>query len=167
MKRSVWLIGPMALLAGMAVFGRAAPAFAAEGNDSDRLDRLEQRVNEIAQRQEQLMNWLGAGQGQRGQIGQPGVPGLQPPPAPAVAPPFTQPRAQVAELAKSVRGLLGLAFLAFLFCNILLTIWIFTDIRKRGEGPGIFVAMALVAGIPAAVIYGLTRIADKVADKKV
>ena len=42
-----------------------------------------------------------------------------------------------------------------------LAIWIFTDIRKRGEGSGIFVAIALVAGIPAAIIYALVRIGDK------
>jgi hypothetical protein len=56
---------------------------------------------------------------------------------------------------------MGLIFLAAILCNILLTIWIFTDIRKRGEGSGIFVAMALVAGIPAAIIYALARIGDR------
>jgi len=40
-------------------------------------------------------------------------------------------------------------------------IWIFTDIRKRGEGHGIFVALALLAGIPTAIIYALVRIGDK------
>ena len=53
------------------------------------------------------------------------------------------------------------SFLIGILCNILLAIWIFTDIRKRGEGSGIFVAMALVAGIPAAIIYSLVRIGDK------
>ena len=48
-----------------------------------------------------------------------------------------------------------------MICNILLAIWIFTDIRKRGEGSGIFIVMALVAGIPAALIYSLTRIGDR------
>ena len=54
-----------------------------------------------------------------------------------------------------------LLFLIGILCNILLTIWIFTDIRKRGEGSGIFVALALVAGIPAALLYALVRIGDK------
>jgi hypothetical protein len=49
---------------------------------------------------------------------------------------------------------------AFIF-NILLAIWIFTDIRKRGEGSGIFIALALLAGIPAAIIYSIVRIGDK------
>jgi hypothetical protein len=45
--------------------------------------------------------------------------------------------------------------------NILLAVWIFTDIRKRGEGSGIFIVLALLAGIPAAIIYTLTRIGDR------
>jgi len=51
--------------------------------------------------------------------------------------------------------LIGLIF------NILLAIWIYTDIRKRGEGSGIFIALALFAGIPAAIIYSIVRIGDK------
>ena len=62
---------------------------------------------------------------------------------------------------KGLQDLLGLLFLIGIICNILLAIWIFTDIRKRGEGSGIFIAMALVAGIPAALIYALTRLGDK------
>jgi inner membrane protein involved in colicin E2 resistance len=56
-----------------------------------------------------------------------------------------------------------LLFLGCIVCNVLLAIWIFTDIRKRGEGSGIFIALALVAGIPAAIIYSLVRIGDKAA----
>jgi len=52
--------------------------------------------------------------------------------------------------------------LACIVCNILLAIWIYTDIRKRGEGSGIFIALALVAGIPAAIIYSLVRLGDKI-----
>jgi hypothetical protein len=50
----------------------------------------------------------------------------------------------------------------FIVCNILLAIWIFTDSRKRGEGSGIFIALALLAGVPAAIIYSLVRIGDKI-----
>jgi hypothetical protein len=56
-----------------------------------------------------------------------------------------------------------LVFLGCVVCNVLLAIWIFSDIRKRGEGSGIFVVLALVAGIPAAIIYSLVRIGDKLA----
>jgi len=62
---------------------------------------------------------------------------------------------------KKLHDFLGLLFLIGLICNILLAIWIYTDIRKRNEGSGIFVALALVAGIPAAIIYALTRIGDR------
>ena len=48
----------------------------------------------------------------------------------------------------------------FIF-NILVAVWIFTDIRKRGEGSGLFIALALLAGIPAAIIYAIVRIGDK------
>jgi hypothetical protein len=50
---------------------------------------------------------------------------------------------------------------ALFACNVLLAVWIFMDIRKRGEGNGIFIALALLAGFPAAVVYSLVRIGDK------
>ena len=59
--------------------------------------------------------------------------------------------------------LVRLMALGCIVCNLLLAVWIFTDIRKRGEGSGIFIALALVAGIPAAIIYALVRIGDKAA----
>ena len=42
----------------------------------------------------------------------------------------------------------------------MLASWVFTDIRKRGEGSGVFIALALLAGIPAAIIYSLVRLGD-------
>ena len=44
--------------------------------------------------------------------------------------------------------------------HVLLASWVFTDIRKRGEGHGIFVVLALLAGIPATILYALVRIGD-------
>jgi len=58
-------------------------------------------------------------------------------------------------------GLVGAALLVWLTCNILLAGWIFTDIRKQGQGHGIFVALALLAGFPTAIVYALIRIGDK------
>lgn len=46
-------------------------------------------------------------------------------------------------------------------CHVLLASWIYTDIRKRGEGHGIFIILALLAGFPAAVVYALVRIGDR------
>ena len=45
--------------------------------------------------------------------------------------------------------------------HVLLAVWVFTDIRKRGEGHGIFIVLALLAGLPAAILYALVRIGDK------
>ncbi len=67
----------------------------------------------------------------------------------------------MAKPAKKIADLVKLCFLVAFIFNILLAIWIFTDIRKRGEGSGIFIALALLAGIPAAIIYSLVRIGDK------
>jgi hypothetical protein len=49
----------------------------------------------------------------------------------------------------------------WLVCNVLLASWIFTDIRKQGQGHGIFIALALLAGFPAAILYAVVRIGDK------
>ncbi len=136
----------------------------------DRLQRLEHRLDELAQRQEQMMRRLGTLDQQqerpalrRGPRGEVPLPTLAANPenvrrpwaAPGMAPP---PKAKARE---GLRGLVGLVFLAAIICNILLSIWIYTDIRKRGEGSGIFIALALVAGIPTAIIYALVRIGDK------
>jgi apolipoprotein N-acyltransferase len=84
----------------------------------------------------------------------------QPPPAipPAPAAPAV---AAAPQPAKAIAGLLKLCFLVCFIFNILIAVWIFTDIRKRGEGSGIFIALALLAGVPAAIIYALVRIGDK------
>lgn len=165
-------------LVGLNTSGRAAPDAAPDRNvPVDRLERLEQRVNEMAERQEQFMRRLGAqlerqgdrqGQTQRqgdrqGRADQPRDQGMRsqlpPPGAPGMA--GAPQNAHAAKAAKGLHDLIGLLCLIGIICNILLAIWIFTDIRKRGEGSGIFIALALVAGIPAALIYALTRIGDK------
>jgi hypothetical protein len=44
--------------------------------------------------------------------------------------------------------------------HLLLAYWVFSDLRKRGEGHGIFVVLVLLGGLPAAVVYALVRIGD-------
>lgn len=69
-------------------------------------------------------------------------------------------------MARPLKGLhdaLGLIVLVWIICNVLLAIWIFSDIRRRREGSALFGVMALFAGIPAAVIYALVRIGDRLA----
>lgn len=167
--------------------------FAADQNPSEsdeRLRRLEQRLNELVNRQEELMRRLGGPQGRQGSMPQPGPvgqagqtpqPGMTPQPGPMMPPPgmttqpgmvppgsMPQPAMMPPQLGHErvlheLGGMLRLMVLVCIVCNILIAIWIYSDIRKRGEGPGIFIALALVAGIPAAIIYSLVRIADRVA----
>ena len=170
------------MCAVLTMCGGVAPAYAAEedgGGPGDRLDRLERRVNEMAQHQQQLMQRLGAAQERMGPMAGPGRENFRPPMAgpgrpgmgeptlpvgvpPAMGVPETGvPPHPLAPAAKAVHDMLGLLFLVALVFNILAAIWIYTDIRKRGEGPAIFIALALIAGVPAALIYAVVRIGDK------
>ena len=163
MKCLMWRLCLMAALAGLTLFGRATTTFAQgedRGGPGDRLERLERHVNELAQRQEQLMRRLGAQMEHQNPMGQPGSENIHHPGPPAGTP-MAAHQFPANRAAKGLHDLIGLLFLIGIICNILLAVWIFTDIRKRGEGSGIFVALALVAGIPAALIYSLTRIGDK------
>jgi hypothetical protein len=164
------------------MFGRATPVLAAEedrGVPAERLERLEQRVNEMAQRQEQLLQRLGTQQERQASTAAVGAEDMRrrmalreraglgqvmpPSRAASLAPASTPagPPEHDVNLRKKIADMLGLCFLIGVIFNILVAIWIFTDIRKRGEGPGIFVALALLAGIPTAIIYALLRIGDK------
>ena len=130
----------------------------------DRLERLENRVNEMAQRQEQMMQRLDALLPQQ----DPHTPACDSGfhsqanammrPAPALSQPVCPPPVRH---FRCCHPLIGLVMLGVAFINILLAIWIYTDIRKRNEGSGIFIVLALVAGIPTAIIYALVRIGDK------
>ena len=62
---------------------------------------------------------------------------------------------------RCVVGIVRVIVLAWLVCNVLLATWIFTDIRKSGQGHGIFIVLALLAGFPTAILYALVRIGDK------
>src|SRR5439155_6786599 len=149
-------------LAALSLFIPATPASAQDRGDSGaRLERLEKRVNEMAERQEQFMHRLGAQMEHQGPMAQPGNENIHQPMPPQGGPAQPAHQPNEARHMKGVHDMLGLLFLIGCLCNILLAIWIYTDIRKRNEGSGIFVAMALVAGIPAALIYSLTRIGDK------
>ena len=182
MKRISWQLGLAAACGVLTMFGSTAPLMAAEDEPrgpADRLERLERRVNEMAQRQEQLLRRLSAQQERQAPMPAAGRDNLRPlrplrdraaignrmPPAGAPAlggvPAPVGPPPGAATLGKDIAGLLKLCLLVGFIFNILLAIWIFTDIRKRGEGSGVFIALALLAGIPAAIIYSLVRIGDK------
>jgi len=182
MNNLSWRSGLAAMCAALTLFGWVTPVCAAEedrGGPGDRLERLERRVNEMAQHQEQLMQRLGAAQGRMGPMAAPGRENFRPPMAGRGRPGIGQPTPPMggppamgipepgvppgipAKGGKALHDLVGLFFMVALVFNILAAIWIYTDIRKRGEGPGIFIALALIAGIPAALIYAVVRIGDK------
>jgi hypothetical protein len=162
MKKLRWRMYVTTTLIGLALLGRTGPAFAQDRDGiTDRLDRLERRVNEMAERQEQFMQRLGNQRERRAPMAGLRGENFRPPILPPSPPEAGPQNPHAAKLVKGLGDALGLLFLIGIICNILMTIWIFTDIRKRGEGSGIFVAMALVAGIPAAIIYALTRIGEK------
>jgi len=182
MRSISWRLGLVAVCATLTMFGQVTPVFGAEEDPrgpGDRLERLEQRINQMAQQQEQLLRRLGAQQERQAPMAAPGRekirsamvlqgrPGVGQPMPPAGAPALTPGMAPAglpthdANLSKKISDMLGLCFLIGVVFNILVAIWIFADIRKRGEGPGIFVALALLAGIPTAIIYAIVRISDK------
>ena len=156
------------------LFGNATRLVAAEENPAgpdERLQRLERRINELAERQEQMMRRFGpqpeaqeqmarrfgAAQERQGPMVPPGPEGFRGP-----IPPTGPPAPIAARALHGLGDLMRLIVLVWIICNVLLAVWIFTDIRKRVEGSGIFIALALVAGIPAAIIYSLVRIGDRV-----
>jgi len=167
----------MAGISCLALFGNPAPARASEdvpAAPDERLERLEQRINTLADRQELALRRFEAALAPREQMApQPGAPPERQTLMPAPGPETTRPAVPVAgadqplaaRLVQDIHKVGDLVRLMILGCilfNVLLAIWIFMDIRKRGEGSGIFVVLALVAGVPAAIIYSLVRIGDRI-----
>ena len=175
MKNLMWRVYLVAAFAGLAWFGWATPTFAVDDPvaPAERIDRLERRLNEMAERQEQMMRNVAGQMERQERMARAGGDNFRPPMAQPGNENFRQPmpvpggpaamatRGGAARPMKGLQDLIGLLFVIGFICNILMAIWIYTDIRKRGEGSAIFIAMALVAGIPAALIYALTRLGDK------
>jgi len=143
------LVVAVAVFALFATAARAQQAQQSDDAGSDRLQRLERRLNELSERQRQG----GVNQQQPGQQSHMAQPG-HPMPTPNGVPSHDE-RAR-----KGLKDFIGLMFLCCIIFNILIAIWIFSDIRKRGTGSGIFIVLALIAGIPTAIIYALVRIGD-------
>jgi hypothetical protein len=164
MRSLSWKLCLTAGISCLALLGNAAPAVASEdipAAPDERLQQLEQRLSELADRQEQALRRFDAALAAREQMGRQPAAALErqePAPAPPAAG-INHPVA--ARILQQLGDMARLMILGWLLCNVLLAIWIFMDIRKRGEGSGIFVVLALVAGIPAAIIYSLTRIGDR------
>ena len=45
--------------------------------------------------------------------------------------------------------------------HILLTVWVYQDIRRRNSGSGIWVAVTLMTGLLGAAVYALVRLGDR------
>jgi len=55
---------------------------------------------------------------------------------------------------------IGLFFLACFVVHILVAVWVYKDIRARECGSGIWIAVALLAGLFGALVYAVVRLGD-------
>ena len=54
----------------------------------------------------------------------------------------------------------GLLMVMCLVVNILIAVWVYQDIRKRGTGSGIWIVITLVSGLLGALVYAVVRLGD-------
>ena len=159
MRNLSWRFVLMAVFAWLGLFGGTRAVLAAEEERrglGERIENMERRIEELAQRQEQMMRRFGAMPEDQRPMAQPRPERFRRPM------PFERPPGLgAAKVIQDVGGLVKLAVLVGIIFNVLLAVWIYTDIRKRGEGSGIFVALALLGGIPTAIIYAIVRLGDK------
>ena len=121
MKSLMWRLYLMAALGGLTLGGAATTAFAQDerGGTGERLERLEKRVNEMAERQEQLMRRLGAQMELHRPMALPGGENIRRPMQPPGAPAMEPHNPPGARAAKGAHDILGLLFLIGILCNIL------------------------------------------------
>jgi hypothetical protein len=129
-----------ALLAAIALItsGNCTTAWADEKTDRDlsqRLDRLEQQVHQLADRPAQPDR----------------------PPGPMMGQQCYYPMGRHNPVCCFFKMLL----VVLAIVHVLLALWVYGDIRKRGEGSGIFIVLALLIGIPGTALYLLARIGDR------
>ncbi|MCX7009846.1 MAG: hypothetical protein NTY53_21830 [Kiritimatiellaeota bacterium] len=70
----------------------------------------------------------------------------------------SQPRCPLGHHAKPA---LALLLLGATVIHILLTVWVYGDLRRRNSGSGIWIAMVLLTGLCGAAVYALVRIGEK------
>ena len=54
----------------------------------------------------------------------------------------------------------GLLMVMCLVVHILVAVWVFQDIRARGTGSGLWIVIALIAGLLGALVYAVVRLGD-------
>lgn len=57
-------------------------------------------------------------------------------------------------------GPLGVILLVCFVIHLLAAIWVYTDIRKRNAGSGLWIVLTLFAGLFGAIVYALVRLGD-------
>jgi hypothetical protein len=159
----------LAVTLAVMILSGGTKACGAEENDrnrlEDRLNQLERHIQNLTEQQHQFMQHAGAMLQRLDIMPPPGAamahPAAMPGPMMHSTPPPMFPRCPLKGKCCGCPIFLVALFLLASVINILIAVWIYTDIRKRGEGPGIFIALALIAGIPTAIIYALVRIGDR------
>ena len=68
--------------------------------------------------------------------------------------------------AKMVFGMLFLGMMLILTVNILLTILVGQDMKKRGTFNGLWIPLLLIAGIPVSILYAVFRLGNVAGEKK-
>ena len=58
------------------------------------------------------------------------------------------------------KGALGFLFLICGIVHILVAIWVYMDIRQLNRGSGIWIIIALLAGLLGALVYAVVRLGD-------
>lgn len=61
---------------------------------------------------------------------------------------------------KGHKGCFGMFLVICFVVHILVAIWVYQDIRKRNTGSGIWIVIALLAGLLGALVYAIVRIGD-------
>jgi Flp pilus assembly protein TadB len=133
MRSTIMLVG-LSVLAASLVLGTPALAQSErERTSAERMERLEQQVQKLAERQEQFMQRVGQALEHRAQQPAGSLPEMQPM---TPIPQGQGPQMPGKAAAKGLKDLIGLVMLIGAICNVIIAVWIFSDIRKRGEGSG-------------------------------
>ena len=148
---------------GLIFLGNLAVAGADENQDQQlatRLERLEQQVHQLAERKVQVDD-RGASMPEHrdGPFIQDDMREPHRGTPPDARWQYPDPRSRGA--IRCLVGIVRVAVLVVVIINIGLAIWVFRDIRKRGEGSGFFIVLALIAGVPGTIVYVLNKISER------
>src|SRR5947207_15771731 len=154
----LWLCG-LVTVSGLILSGNRTAALADDGDRDmgQRLERLERQMHQLAERQAQLNPGPAASR----EFRPPGGPQFEAPGRPPSDPQMPQAGPSCRGPGRCLHRLAGAAVFILAVIHIMLAVWVFTDIRKRGEGSGLFIVLALLAGIPGTILYALIRIGDR------